>query len=844
MKASGKAVKTTRGIKIAGSPSVPASKTPATNTAGNFVDQHGFMILAGLVSLLVLFIYRDFLFSGAFYLFKDIGSDSLNMTYPSLVHISDYLRKDGFPLWSFSQGLGQATGNAVNDPFNWIIYLGGSGNVIHTIILSEITKLFATAFFFYLFLQTRKLKVSASLLGSLLYTFSGFVLIGSGWSLFSTEACYLALLLLGFEYIYSARKYWLFPIPVMLLAILQPFDLYLYGLLLTGYYLFRYFTTEKISRPPFFLTTGRLILLGGLGLLMGSALLYLFMRVILDSPRVGGSASYTDDLLARSPFFLESGKYYLTSFMRMLHNDLLGNGIKYQGWFNYLEAPLFYIGLLPILLLPQFFISENRQQKTGMAVLLGIITLLVIFPFLRYSVWLFSGDYFRGFSLFVSLPVLMAGLAVVSAFDTGKKINPVLLIITAVILLVVLYLPYKGDDQMIRTDVRGWVRNMILLYTLVILSDAYLKEFRYRGLALLVLVVIELGFFNYSTLKERDVLTRTDLRQRNGYNDETMDALGFIKSVEKPFYRVNKDFSSSPSMHFSSNDAKAQGFFGSRSYSSFNQFYYIRFLEEMNIIVKGDETMSRWAPGVSGRPLLQHLMSTKYQILKKPAQPVVSYLNDSVGAFGELRLLRAKLFMPFGFTYDSILPYSVFKGISAMRKETVLQKTCVIDDSLLQHFSSLPVYIFGDTLSDYQLSHLLADAGRRKLDTLSITRFSENRIQGKIKMQKAGVLFFSIPYDNGWHGKLNGKPAGLFLCNVGFTGMLVPPGDHKVEIFYRPPWLRFMLILTIAGWLIYAGIIVRSIRSNRRKILEPVQKLSDDRDTVVTPPTVKKPNSP
>lgn len=844
MKVSTKAEKKSGGNKGAGTPHVSVPKGHSPGSAGNFIDQHGLKILAGLVSLLALFIYRDFLFSGSFYLFKDIGSDSLNMTYPSLVHISDYLRNEGFPLWSFSQGLGQATGNAMNDPFNWIIYLGGAGKVVHTIIWSEIAKLFATAFFFYLFLQTRKLKVSASLIGSLLYTFSGFVLIGSGWSLFSTEACYLALLLLGFEYVYSGRNYWLFPIPVMLLAILQPFDLYLYGLLLVGYFLFRFFTTEKRDRPPFFITTGRLVLLGGLGLLMGSTLLYLFMRVILDSPRVGGSASYTDDLLARSPFFLETGKYYLTSLMRLLHNDLLGNGIKYQGWFNYLEAPLFYIGLLPLLLLPQFFISENRQQKTGMAILLGVVLVLVVFPFLRYSVWLFSGDYFRGFSLFISLPVLMAGLAAFSALDSGKKINPVLLIITAAIFLILLYLPYKDADQMIRADIRAWVRNMIMLYTLVILAAVYLKEFRYRGMVLLALVVIELGFFNHATLKERDVLTKTDLRQRNGYNDETMDALDYIRSVEKPFYRVNKDFSSSPSMHFSSNDAKAQGFFGSRSYSSFNQFYYIRFLEEMNIILKGDETMSRWAPGVSGRPLLQHLMSTKYQILKKPSQPVVSYLNDSIGAFGSLRLLRASHFLPFGFTYDSVLPYSVFKGISAMRKETILQKTCVIDDSLLQHFSALPAFIFGDTIADYQLSDLVADAGRRKIDTLAITRFSENRIQGKIKMDKPGVLFFSIPYDNGWQARLDGAPARLFLCNIGFTGMLIPPGEHKVDIWYRPPWLRLMLIFTIAGWLIYGGLIIWSVRRKRKSPAGSGHHLSNDREPVVITSSVKKSNTP
>src|SRR2546425_4694297 len=66
------------------------------------------LLLAPTALLLVgAVIFRSFLFGESVLLYTDIGSDSLNFSYPQFVHFSDYIRHEGLPSWSFYVGMGQ-----------------------------------------------------------------------------------------------------------------------------------------------------------------------------------------------------------------------------------------------------------------------------------------------------------------------------------------------------------------------------------------------------------------------------------------------------------------------------------------------------------------------------------------------------------------------------------------------------------------------------------------------------------------------------------------------------------------------------------------------------------------
>lgn len=768
-----------------------------------YMGKYGLWIVLGLVSLLILIIFHKFIAGSAYYLFKDIGSDSINISLPQVTLLAKYLKTEGFPFWSFAQGMGQNIMPSLADPFSWILLLFGAENIAKGFIWMELAKMVLTATFFYCFLKELKLSSVSKILGTMLYTFSGFVIIGGGWGIFSAEACLFALLLLGFEKLYTNNSWQLLPVPVALILMVQPFDLYLYGLFLIFYFLLRHFSSDDSSLSKLFAVSLKMAGLVCLGVLISSFFLIGTVQMLLDSPRVGGNSSYTNKLLAYPVFGTEGGIHNLTAIMRFFSNDILGNGSGFKGWYNYLEAPMVYIGLLPLLLFPQVFIFLDKKKKIIFGIFLAIFLIPMVFPFFRYAFWLFTGDYYRGFSLFVSSTFLLFSLFVINELDKVKKVNILLLASTLLVLIVLLFYPYPNIDQLIEKDIRSLTLIFLFVYTGLILFLGYSKKRDAAKIILICVVFVEIACMNYMTINDRVVLTRKEAHQKTGFNDFSVEASAFVKSIDKGFFRVNKEYSSGPAIHSSLNDAKVQDYFGTSNYSSFNQKYYIRFQEEIGVIQKGTEFQSRWSPGLTTRPLLQFLGSVKYVFTKQANSQFLQLGYDSIAQTGDVKILRNKYFMPLGFTYDKYIPLGEFRKLSELQKQFVLLKAFVAEDPILPELKKFQAFNIQDTSKNYSWGELSADINARKTDTLRVAGFSNNRISGTIELQQTKLLFFSIPYDRGWHCKVDGKPAEPILSNIGFIGLCLQPGKHNVELSYTPPYFTLGLLASLAGLLIF-----------------------------------------
>lgn len=783
-----------------------------------YMEKYGLWITLGLVSLLILIIFFDFIIGNKYYLFKDIGSDSINLSWPQVTLLANYIKAEGFPMWSFAQGMGQNIMPSFADPFSWVAIFSGTQHIAYSFIWMELFKMVLTAIFFYCFLDQLKLSTVSKILGTLLYTFSGFMIIGSGWGIFSAEACLFALLLLSFEKLYCNNSWYLFPLAVALIVMLQPFDLYLYGLFLIFYFLLRHFTSDDGSW--FKLLTVSLKMAGFviLGMLISSFFLVSTLQLLLDSPRVGGSSSYANKLLAHSVFGIEGSSHNITAIMRFFSNDILGNGSNFKGWYNYLEAPMVYIGLLPLILFPQIFIFLEKRKKIIYGVFLAIFLVPIVFPFFRYAFWLFTGDYYRGFSLFVGLTFLLFSLLVVNELDKIKKVNLPLLAATLIALIIVLYYPYDNVDQILQKDVRSLTLLFLFVYSGIIVFLNFSKNRNAAKVLLILFVLVEIGYMNTKTIKDRVVLTRQETLQKAGYNDYSIEASAFVKSIDKGFFRVNKEYASGPAVHSSYNDAKVQNYFGTQSYTSFNQKYYIRFLEETGVIEKGVEFQSRWAPGLMSRPFLHFFGSIKYNFTKKAHSQFLQFGYDSIAQEGDVKILKNKYFLPLGFTYHKCIPLNQFQKLTSLQKQFVLLKAFVAEDPVLPQFRNFSTFSIQDTSKNYTWEELSADVTERKEDTLQIAGFTNNRITGTIDLKATKLLFFSIPYDKGWHCKIDGTPTELILCNIGFMGLCLESGKHTIDLFYKPPYFTQSLIASMVGFLVYFILAAWKYLSARKRL--------------------------
>src|ERR1700752_2228533 len=70
-------------------------------------EKYGIKIALGIILLIAFVVFKDFILQQKIYLFKNIGSDSLNASWPWMSRSADYISQYGIPSWSFNMGMGQ-----------------------------------------------------------------------------------------------------------------------------------------------------------------------------------------------------------------------------------------------------------------------------------------------------------------------------------------------------------------------------------------------------------------------------------------------------------------------------------------------------------------------------------------------------------------------------------------------------------------------------------------------------------------------------------------------------------------------------------------------------------------
>lgn len=841
-----------------------ARKQNSSNAFGRLYQQYGQWIFAALLVGTAFYVFKNYLFGLDIYLFKDIASDSINTNYPTYYHIADYLREYGYPGWSFNQGMGQSIFKNIFQPFQLLLFAAGPDKLASTVAWAEVLKVIASGLLIFLYLRTMKMSKYTASIGGLLYAFSGVMILGSGWHDVSYKVFLFAFLLFAFERLLLTRQWFFFPLAIALIG--NVFFIFIFGLFLFIYSIFRYMQTEQAGLRGYLFLLGKMAGLGALGMLLTFVFLYPGMEQMLGSSRAGGGESAP--LKEAGMFSTGSFHHNMTIIYRFFSNDLMRyvmvqpsdypewlpvktaeqaqNLGWYQIWYNYLEAPIFYCGLLTLLLVPQVFRFLSRRERIIYGVFLGLWFLPLVFPWFRHAMNLFAGNYFRTSIDFI-LPFVLIFFAARSLqlILRERKVNFIILGLTLAGLLLLLLYPFEygspeglkfpdafqphlsGHSYPVDTVLRGYIIVFLLIHTALI---ALLALPRFRDMAkalLLIALVVELGFMGYTTTSRvRTPMTKAEHKAKTGYNDYTVDALQWIAQNDPAaFYRVNKEYQSGPTMHGSLNDAKVQGYYGTASYSSFNQESYLDFLRQLQVINPKDPNALRWAPGLKARPLLLTWASNKYNLSRKPQSFFQQFGYKKVQQVNDVSVYRNMFYLPLGYAYDQYLSREQFDQIAPQGKpkqyfiaprDMALMQAVVVDQNTISELEGMSPANLQELPQQFAGPWYEQRISALRKDTLAIESFTPNHIGGSITLEQAKLLFFSIPFDKGWSATVNGKAAKLIRANIGFTGLYLPAGEHYVELSYSVPSLSWTIWVTVLAWLVFIGLVALSIIRKRK----------------------------
>ncbi|MDO5132492.1 MAG: YfhO family protein [Eubacteriales bacterium] len=208
------------------------------------------------------------------------------------------------------------------------------------------------------------------------------------------------------------------------------------------------------------------------------------------------------------------------------------------------------------------------------------------------------------------------------------------------------------------------------------------------------------------------------------------------------------------------------------------------------------------------------VMSVRYYIENTLVKPDKSYtdqggmdgytlINDKNG----YNVYETENYLPMGFSFDSYMTEENYKLLENGKiSDRVLVKDLILSKEMAEKYGSL---MTEDTDTDpgiMSYSSFYECCRERRKTACTSFQFQKNGWNAVARMEKDNLVFFSIPYDEGFHVTVDGTPTKLERADYGLCAVFVPAGTHEIKATYMPVGfvpcfaISALTALVLAAW--------------------------------------------
>lgn len=164
------------------------------------------------------------------------------------------------------------------------------------------------------------------------------------------------------------------------------------------------------------------------------------------------------------------------------------------------------------------------------------------------------------------------------------------------------------------------------------------------------------------------------------------------------------------------------------------------------------------------------------------------------------------LYIPMGFGFDSYISEKDAGKKKNIDREKLLIEALVLSDKQIEKYS--------DILTEYDRNEELTQndyiriCEKKQENSSSEFNYNHHGFRSEINLDKPQLVFFSIPYSEGWTAEVNGKAADVEKVSYGFMAVKADAGENEIVFRYRTPGLTAGTIITIIGILLLIGYLI------------------------------------
>ncbi len=718
-----------------------------------------------------------------------IAADVISFMYPMQTFAVELMKKGQWPLWNPLILAGtpllanfQSAPLSIVNIFYWIFDIPMAWTM--QIILQQILGMV----FVFLLLRYFNLSKQSSLLGGLIYAFSGFMMIWLEWNGHGLVAALFPLvILLTYKFLDEPR----IRIGAALAAVVavQIFAGYpqviIYEFLALGLGIVLFENIFKLYRRILFM--GIFVLLGiGMGMvqiLPGYELIKLSQR--------GVEVVYPEWALL-SPI----------SIIRFIAPDYFGNHATYNYWgpADYTQS-VGYSGVVAITLASLGIMSSYKKKAVRIGATWIVVSLIVAFdtPLSRfaYQNGFLASQASSSHRIFV---LSNLGVAILAGFGLEYLIlnkpsfrqiirstyfsGIILLAFTVATLGILLYI----DLEKIHNNLIIGIRNMVLpaaflfIAVLIMISKRYFLSAKLVATLFILLTAVELFRFGwkFTPFTDKQLIF------------PTTPVIEYLQKQEKPF-RVNANEVVPINLIMPYRIETIEG------YDAVYPMRFAKFISALNSGRVDSETMGRYGLIFNPKSQLLDLANVKYLLTYKKLE------SGKIDPKGEV-----------GAEYNSGRYRKVFEdgSVAVIENKNTLPRAKMFYDweievndnkTLAKLLNAYPIPSKVILAQDPRIS-----PQKEVVNTVSLESFTQKN-EIIVNTSAPGVLLVTNSMYPGWKALVDGLQEDIILADYNFMGIVIRhPGEHRIKLIFEPDSFKYGKALSFISAMIVFSICLGS----------------------------------
>ena len=716
--------------------------------------------------------------------------------------------KAGDIFWSWNTDLGanfigSYSYYLIGSPFFWLTIPFPNWFVPYLMGPLLMLKFACAAFTSYCYIRRFTRTPQAARIGGLLYAFSGFSVYNIFFNMFHEPIIVFPLLLLALELLITENRRFVFALAVALCAVTNYFFFFGMVVFTVIYFFVRLFSGAiKVRISRFFVIAFEAVL----GVALSAFLLLPSILAILGNSRI------SEVMLGWNAIMYGKEQIYANILECFFFPpDIPARPVFFPGA-NVKWSSLG--GWLPLFSMVGVFVWFSQRKNHWLKRVIGISVFMAMVPILNSAFYAFNSAYY---ARWFYMPILMMCLATVSLTEDSKvdwsSGYKWVLGITIAVTLVIGLFPQKSND------------NDGLIFGLYSQSEDGMYVFRFWvTCAIAILSLVILGML----LK----LIKTD---RKGFYRGATVCVCIISAVYGNFFiacgrshsydpkeimidqliegEVDLEDSSNFRVDVYDGVDNTSMYLGLPGINAFHSVVPGSIMDFYNYIGVERSVGSRPETDV---PAIRPLLSVKYLLNRKnedaekfidedgeTLMPDYEYVKTSGGYY----IYENKNYIPYGFSYNYYMNYDFCDSYAESNRSYLMLKAILLTDEQIQKYGylleniedlELPPYNYREDGASLSLTDeaMAYDCEQLKQTSADSFETDNNGFTAKVTRDKENLVFFSVPYDEGWSATVNGKEVEIEKVNVGFMAVKVDAGVSEIRFNYTAPGLVNGLLIT------------------------------------------------